>query len=248
MLHGRRSAVDVLRCRLAEEGGRRGRTVGQFRCSAGSARVLLPEAGEGRTAAAGVRHRRWKTGDDGDRSCYVLAGCSTLPPAICFVDVVVVRRRRRITVTHSLRRCFSEPIAADHGESESPLLLPVRAHYCRRLLSSVLAADMTMAQRGQLEMLLLLSSPWSYGREVDGGAGVDGGAEVDGGREVDGGDEVEDRGDPRGEIANAELEVKLPRREIEVNSEVEVKPPRGEIAKLNSEVEVKPLKVKQQRG
>nr|GME03019.1 hypothetical protein Iba_scaffold332CG0010 [Ipomoea batatas] len=64
-----------------------------------SLRRMSPEAGERRTAAAGVRHRRWKTGDDGGRSCYVLAGCSSLPPATCFVDVVAVRRRRRITAT-----------------------------------------------------------------------------------------------------------------------------------------------------
>nr|GMD79691.1 hypothetical protein Iba_chr13dCG6390 [Ipomoea batatas] len=64
-----------------------------------SLRRMSPEAGERRIAAAGVRHRRWKTGDDGGRSCYVLAGCSSLPPATCFVDVVVVRRRRRITAT-----------------------------------------------------------------------------------------------------------------------------------------------------
>nr|GMC71838.1 hypothetical protein Iba_chr03bCG6260 [Ipomoea batatas] len=54
---------------------------------------------------------------------------------------------------------------------------------------------------------------------------------------------------PRGEIANAKLEVKPPKREItEVNPEVEVKPHSGEIAELNSEVEVKPIKVKQPRG
>nr|GMC97868.1 hypothetical protein Iba_chr05dCG11130 [Ipomoea batatas] len=103
MPHGRGSADDVLRCRLAEEGGGRGRTIGQFRCSADSARVLLPEAGEGRTAAAGVRHRRWKAGGDGDRGCYVLADCFTLPPAICFVDAP-----SSTALTKKKGRCWSQ--------------------------------------------------------------------------------------------------------------------------------------------
>nr|GMD31135.1 hypothetical protein Iba_chr09aCG13690 [Ipomoea batatas] len=64
-------------------------------------------------------------GGDGDRSCYVLADCSTLPPAICFVDAVAVYRRRMITVTRSSRCWFTEPIAADNREPTSPLLLPV---------------------------------------------------------------------------------------------------------------------------
>nr|GMD14724.1 uncharacterized protein LOC109150821 [Ipomoea batatas] len=65
-----------------------------------------------RNAAAGVHHGRWKTGDDGGRSCYVLAGCSSLPPAICFVDVVAARRRRRIT---ELTRCAA--VASRRGKS-----------------------------------------------------------------------------------------------------------------------------------
>nr|GMD08008.1 hypothetical protein Iba_chr06cCG12620 [Ipomoea batatas] len=85
-----------------------------------------------RTAAAGVCHRRWKIGRDGDRSCHVLTDCSMLTPTLCFDDAVAVRRRRRVTVTHLLRRCFSEPIAADHGEFESPLQLLVGAHHRRR--------------------------------------------------------------------------------------------------------------------
>lgn len=76
-----------------------------------SLRRMSPEAGERRTAAAGVRHRRWKTGDDGGRSCYVLAGCSSLPPATCFVDVVAVRRRRRITAKTD---ALGVPLSAAH--------------------------------------------------------------------------------------------------------------------------------------
>nr|GMD08005.1 hypothetical protein Iba_chr06cCG12590 [Ipomoea batatas] len=107
---------------LSKTFAERRREAERFEPPACSASSIAGKQGR-RTAAAGVCHRRWKTGRDGDRSCHVLADCSMLTPTLCFDDAVAVRRRRRVTVTHLLRRCFSEPIAADHGEFESPLQL-----------------------------------------------------------------------------------------------------------------------------
>nr|GMD08060.1 hypothetical protein Iba_chr06cCG13090 [Ipomoea batatas] len=109
---------------LSKTFAERRREAERFEPPACSASSIAGKQGR-RTAAAGVCHRRWKTGRDGDRSCHVLADCSMLTPTLCFDDAVAVRRRRRVTVTHLLRRCFSEPIAADHGEFESPLQLSV---------------------------------------------------------------------------------------------------------------------------
>nr|GLL33536.1 hypothetical protein Itr_chr08CG12680 [Ipomoea trifida] len=86
--------------------------------------TLLRRRGHGmKDVAAGVHHGRWKTGDDRGRSCYVLAGCSSLPPTICSVDVVAARRRRRIT---ELTRCAA--VASRRGKDRwaLPLLSPAQ--------------------------------------------------------------------------------------------------------------------------
>nr|GMC49185.1 hypothetical protein Iba_chr01bCG5470 [Ipomoea batatas] len=63
------------------------------------------------------------TGKDGDRSCYVLTGCSTLPPAHSAYCELGDERERMLIVTNSSRCWFTEPIAANNRELESPLLL-----------------------------------------------------------------------------------------------------------------------------